>query len=159
MSEEQNNGTSPVEGRSTSNRRSNRSGRNRPVLVKGDTTDQMPGDAATEDTRRHERVDAQIDAKNLVPTQTANEETPVKKRPGFFSTIGGKKDEATDAVAARLARATRNKAATPAKKETREVQATRKPGPQPAAKSAPARSGAGAEPRPLPGVAASNRVT
>lgn len=146
MSKEQNNGTPPAQGRPTSNKRSNRSGRSRPVLVTGDTTDQMSGDLAQEDTQQ--------DAINRAPTQTAIEEAPetapVKKRPGFFSTIG-KKEETTDAAAARLARATRNKTAAPVKKESKEVQGTKKPVPQAVAKSAPTRAGGRAAPAPKRG--------
>lgn len=151
MSQEQNNGTPPMEGKPTSNRRSNRSGRNRPVLVTGDTTDQVYGDAVQGDAQADERKDTI----NGVPTQTvieeASETAPVKKRPGFFSTLGGKKEETTDAAAARLARAARNKTATPAKKETKEVQATKKPEPQVVAKSAPGRAGGRAAPPPRRG--------
>src|SRR5262252_1059888 len=136
MSQEQDNSTPPAQGKPTNSKRSNRSGRNRPVLVTGDTTDQLSGDAMQEDT--------QMDAINRVPTQTAIEEAPeaapVKKRPGFFSTIG-KKEETADAAAARLARATRNKAATSVKKESGEVRETKKPEPVATAKSAPTRAG------------------
>src|ERR1700730_1313124 len=104
MSQEQNNGTPLAQGRPTNNKRGNRNGRNRPMLVTSDTTDQLSGDTAQED------------AMNRIPTQTATEEpseaAPIKKRPGFFSTIG-KKEETADASAARLARATRNKTAAP----------------------------------------------
>jgi len=151
MSQEQNNGTPPAQGRPASNKRSNRTGRNRPVLVTGDTTDQLSGDA----TQEGAQLDAQLDAINRVPTQAAAEEAPeaapVKKRPGFFSTIG-KKEETADAAAARLARATRNKtAAAPVKKEDKEVQATRKPEPLAVAKSAPTRAGGKAAPAPRRG--------
>jgi hypothetical protein len=146
MSQEQNNGTPPAQGRPTNNKRSNRNGRNRPMLVTGDATNQLPGDSAQED--------AQMDAMNRVPTQTATEEpseaAPLKKRPGFFSTIG-KKEETTDAAAARLARATRNKTAAPVKKESNEVQATKKPTPLAVAKSAPTRAGGRAAPAPKRG--------
>ena len=146
MSQEQNNGTPPAQGRPTSNKRSNRSGRSRPVLVTSDITDQMPSDSAQEDTQQ--------DAINRAPTQTAIEEAPeaapAKKRPGFFSTIG-KKEETADAAAARLARATRNKTAAPVKKEGKEVQGTKKPVPQAVAKSAPTRAGGRAAPAPRRG--------
>jgi hypothetical protein len=146
MSQEQNNGTPPAQGRPTNNKRSNRNGRNRPMLVTGDTTDQLSGDSAQEN--------AQMDAMNRVPTQTAiqepSEAAPLKKRPGFFSTIG-KKEETTDAAAARLARATRNKTAAPVKKESKEVQETRKPTPLAVAKSAPTRTGGRAAPAPRRG--------
>jgi len=142
MSQEQNNGTPPAQGRPTNNKRSNRNGRNRPMLVTSDTTDQLSGDSAQED------------AIHRVPTQTATEEpseaAPVKKRPGFFSTIG-KKEEMTDAAAARLARATRNKTAAPVKKESKEVQVTKKPTPLAVAKSAPTRAGGKAAPAPRRG--------
>lgn len=159
MSSEQNNGIPPVEGRTTSNRRSNRSGRNRPVLVTGDTTDQLSGDAAQEDGTNGISTQADMDAQmeamkdaiNRVPTQTGTEESPVKKRPGFFSTLGGKKEETADAAAARIARATRNKAATPAKKESKEVQTTKKSEPRAVAKNAPARTGGRAAPAPRRG--------
>lgn len=154
MSQEQNTGTPPAQGKPTTNKRSNRNGRNRPVLVTNDTTDQLSGDSIQEDTQKNARgEDARKDAMNRVPTRTAIEEAPeaapVKKRPGFFSTIGKKeeKDEAADVAAARMARATRNKTATPVKKETREVKATKKPEPQPVAKSAPARAGNRPAPR------------
>ena len=140
MSQEQNNGTPPAQGRPSSNKRGNRSGRSRPVLVTGDSTEQVPGDAM--------QAEEQKDAINGVPTQTSIEETPVKKRPGFFSTLGGRKEVETDAAAARLARATRNKAATPVKKEVKE---TKKPEPVAAAKSAPARAGSRAAPAPRRG--------
>ncbi|MGH2494721.1 MAG: hypothetical protein ACRDIV_08440 [Ktedonobacteraceae bacterium] len=145
MSQEQNTGTPPTQGKPTTNKRSNRNGRHRPVLVTSDTNDQLSSDSVQEGT--------QEDAINRVPTQTAIEEAPeaapVKKRPSFFSTIGKKeeKEEATDVAAARLARATRNKAAAPAKKETKEVKATNKPEPMAVAKSAPARAGSKAAPR------------
>lgn len=146
MSQEQNTGTPPATGKPTTNKRSNRNGRNRPVLVTNDTNDQLSGDSIQEDT--------QEDALNRAPVQTAIEEAPeaapVKKRPGFFSTLGKKEekdDEATDVAAARLARATRNKAAAPVKKETKEVRATKKPEPQAVAKSAPARAGSKPAPR------------
>jgi hypothetical protein len=146
MSQEQNNGTPPAQGKPTSNKRSNRNGRNRPVLVTGDTVDQLSGDSVQED--------AQKDAINRVPTQTAIEEVPeaapARKRPGFFSTIG-KREETTDAAAARLARATRNKTAAPAKKEGKEVQETKKQEPLAVAKSAPTRSGGRAAPAPRRG--------
>src|SRR5579859_2371546 len=152
MSQEQNNGIPPVEGRPASNRRSNRSGR-KPVLVTGDTTDQLSGDAAQVDgingISTQADMDAQMDALNR-PAQTATEETPVKKRPGFFSTIGGKKEETADAAAARIARATRNKAATPTKKESNEVQTTKKSAAQVVAKNAPARTGGRAAAAPAP---------
>ena len=147
MSQEQNNGTQPAQGRPSSNKRGNRSGRSRPVLVTGDSTEQVPGDAMQEEAQSEEQKNA-IDG---VPTQTAIEETPVKKRPGFFSTLGGKKDEETDAAAARLARATRNKAATPVKKETKDGKETKKPEPVATAKSAPARAGGRAAPAPRRG--------
>jgi hypothetical protein len=141
MSQEQNNGTPPAQGRPTNNKRSNRNGRNRPMLVTSDTTDQLSGDSAQEDAQR--------DAMNRVPTQTATEDAPevapVKKRPGFFSTIG-KREETTDAAAARLARATRNKTAAPVKKESKEVQGTKKLVHQAVAKSAPTRAGGRAAP-------------
>jgi hypothetical protein len=145
MSQEQNNGTPPVEGRPASNRRSNRSGRNRPVLVTGDTTEQASGDATQEDET--------TDAINNVPTQTSTEEAPAKKRPGFFSTLGGKKDETTDAAAARLARATRNKAGTAARKEASEDRKTEKQKPAPAAvaKNTTTRTGGRAAPAPRRG--------
>jgi hypothetical protein len=146
MSQEQNNSTPPAQGKPTNSKRSNRSGRNRPVLVTGDTTDQLSGDSVQEDTQK--------DAINHAPMQTAIEEAPeaapVKKRPGFFSTIG-RKEETADAAAARLARATRNKAAAPVKKESGEVRETRKPEPQAVAKSAPARAGGRAAPAPRRG--------
>jgi hypothetical protein len=142
MSQEQNNGTPPAQGRPTNNKRSNRNGRNRPMLVTSDTTDQLSGDSAQED------------AMNRITTQTATEEpseaAPVKKRPGFFSTIG-KKEETTDAAAARLARATRNKTAAPVKKESKEVQGTKKPAPLAVAKSAPSRAGGKTAPAPKRG--------
>lgn len=151
MSQEQNNGIPPVGNRPTSNRRSNRSGRNRPVLVTGDSADQASGDAMQEDgfngISSQTDMDAQMDAIN----SNATEEAPVKKRPGFFSTLGGKKEETTDAAAARLARATRNKAAAPARKETNEAQATKKPQPQAVTKSAPARTGSSGRPAPRRG--------
>lgn len=153
MSLEQNNGTPPVEGRPASNKRSNRSGRSRPVLVTGDTTDQISGDAAQEDGANGISIQADMDTQMDTitrPAQTATEETPVKKRPGFFSTLGGKKEETTDAAAARLARATRNKAPAPTKKETHDGKATKKPEP-PVAKSAPARTGGRAAPAPRRG--------
>ncbi len=141
MSHEQNNGTPPAQGRPTNNKRSNRNGRNRPILVTGDTTDQLSSDSAQED--------AQMDAMNRVPTRIATEEpseaAPIKKRPGFFSTLG-KKEETTDAAAARLARATRNKTAAPIKKESKEVQGTKKAVPLAVAKSAPTRAGSKAAP-------------
>jgi len=153
MSQEQNNGIPPLEGRPASNRRSNRSGR-KPVLVTGDTTDQLSGDAAQVDgingISTQADMDAQMDAINS-PAQTATEETPVKKRPGFFSTLGGKKEETTDAAAARIARATRNKAPTSAKKETNEARATKKPEPQSVARSTPSRTGGRAAPAPRRG--------
>src|SRR6202521_4588955 len=142
MSQEQNNGTPPSQGRPTNNKRSNRNGRNRPMLVTGDTTDQLSGNSVQED------------AMNRAPTQTATEEpseaAPFKKRPGFFSTIG-KKEETTDAAVARLARATRNKTAAPVKKESNEVQGTKKPAPMAVAKSAPTRAGGKAAPAPRRG--------
>src|SRR5579863_8970419 len=150
MSQEQNNGIPPVEGRPASNRRSNRSGR-KPVLVTGDTTDQLSGDAAQVDgingISTQADMDTQMDAINR-PAQTGTEETPVKKRPGFFSTLGSRKEETADAAAARIARATRNKAATSSKKETREVQTTKKPEPRTVAKNAPTRTGGKAAPAP-----------
>ncbi len=143
MSQEQNNGTPPAQGKPTSNKRSNRSGRSRPVLVTGNT----PGDSAQEAT--------QEDAINRAPIQIITEEAPeaapVKKRPGFFSTIGKKEEETTDAAAARLARATRNKTTAPVKKESKEVSGTKKPAPQTIAKSAPTRAGAKAAPAPRRG--------
>lgn len=154
MSSEQNNGIPPVEGRPASNRRSNRSGRNRPVLVTGDTTDQLSSDATQADGSNgissQADMDAQMDAINP-PLQTATKETTVKKRPGFFSTLGGKKDEMTDAAAARLARATRNKAATPSIKESNEVKTTKKPEPLAVAKNTQARAGGKAAPAPRRG--------
>jgi hypothetical protein len=142
MSQEQNNGTPPAQGRPTSNKRSNRNGRNQPVLVTGDTVDQLSGDSVQED------------ATNGVPTQAAIEEAPeaapARKRPGFFSTIG-KREETTDAAAARLARATRNKTAAPTKKESKEVQETKKPEPMAVVKSAPTRAGGRAAPAPRRG--------
>ena len=153
MSEEQNNGTPPVEGKPTNNRRSNRSGRNRPVLVTGDTTDRVSGDAAQEESTNgistQAGMDAQLESINRV-NQTSGGETTVKKRPGFFSTLGGRKDETTDAAAARIARATRNKAAAPTRNETKEVQAAKKSEPQAAAKNAPARTGTGGRAAPAP---------
>ncbi|HEU0000813.1 MAG TPA: hypothetical protein VFQ36_07945 [Ktedonobacteraceae bacterium] len=145
MSQEQNTGTPPAQGKPTTNKRSNRNGRNRPVLVTNDTNDQLSGDSMQED--------AQENALNGIPVQTAIEEAPeaapVKKRPGFFSTIGKKeeKDEAADVAAARMARATRNKTAAPVKKETKEVKATKKPEPLAVAKSAPAHAGSKPAPR------------
>jgi hypothetical protein len=141
MSQEQNNGTSPAQGRPTTNKRSNRSGRNRPVLVTGDTTDQLSGDSTQEATP--------------APTATfaieeAPEAAPAKKRPSFFSTIG-KKEETPDVAAARLARATRNKPAAPVIKESNEVKATKKPEPLAVAKSAPTRAGGRAAPAPRRG--------
>lgn len=150
MSSEQNNGTPPIEGRPTSNRRSNRSGRNRPVLVTGDTTDQLSGDATQENGTNGISTQADMDAQMDAINQTV-EEPPVKKRPGFFSTLGGKKEETTDAAAARLARATRNKAATPAKKETNEGKPAKKPEPLSVAKSTPSRTGGRAAPAPRRG--------
>lgn len=151
MSSEQNNGIPPVEGRPTSNRRSNRSGRNRPVLVTGDTTDQLSGDTTQQENGANgistqADMDAQMDAIN----QTAGG-PPVKKRPGFFSTLGGKKEETTDATAARLARATRNKAAAPTRKETNEGKTAKKPEPVAVAKNTPARAGGRAAPAPRRG--------
>ena len=149
MSQDENNGTLPAQDRPTSNRRSNRSGRNRPVLVTGDTTDQVPGDATQEDAvsgiSTQDDMDAQMNA-----IEEAPEAAPVKKRPGFFSTLG-KKEETTDAAAARLARATRNKAAAPVKKEAGEVQEAKKPEPMAVAKSAPTRAGGRAAPTPRRG--------
>jgi hypothetical protein len=149
MSQEQNNGIPPTEGRPTSNRRSNRNGRNRPVLVTGDSTDQASGDAMQQDGVNGISTQAEMDAQMDAINRNATEETPARKRPGFFSTLGGKKEEAisTDATAARLARATRNKAAAPAKKETNEAQTTKKPQPQAVTKSAPARTGGKTAPR------------
>ncbi|HLX58859.1 MAG TPA: hypothetical protein VKR83_17710 [Ktedonobacteraceae bacterium] len=156
MSQEQNNGIPPArQGKPATYRRANRNGRKRPVLVTGEATDQAS--AAQE----------QEDAMNRVPTQTSTptvtEETPiVKNRPGFFSTIGiGKKEETTDAAAARLARATRNKAVVSGKKEVKEVKETKKPEPKAVTRSAPARSAAapprrsgGFKPRHLIGILA-----
>lgn len=146
MSQEQNNGASPVEGRPASNRRNNRSGRNRPVLVTGDTIDQATGDATQENGINSISTQAEMDAQ----MDALNREPPVKKRPGFFSTIGGKKEETADAAAARIARATRNKAATPTKKESNEVQTTKKSAAQVVAKNAPARTGGRAASAPAP---------
>lgn len=154
MSSEQNNGIPPVEGRPASNKRSNRSGRNRPVLVTGDTTDRLSGDATQNGLSNGISTQADLDAQvNTInrSQQTAAGEPPVKKRPGFFSTLGGKKEETNDAAAARLARATRNKAVTPAKKEANEVKAAKKPESQAVAKSAPARSGSRPAPAPRRG--------
>jgi hypothetical protein len=143
MSQEQNNGTPPAQGKPSSNKRSNRNGRNRPVLVTGDATDQLSGDAAQEATSAPTTT-------ILTETEEAPEAAPVKKRPGFFSTIG-KKEETTDAAAARLARATRNKTAAPVKNESKEVQGTKKPEPLAVAKSAPTRAGGRAAPAPRRG--------
>jgi hypothetical protein len=143
MSQEQNNGTPPAQGRPTNNKRSNRNGRKRPVLVTGDATDQLSGDAAQEATSAPTTT-------ILTETEEAPEAAPVKKRPGFFSTIG-KKEETTDAAAARLARATRNKTAAPVKNESKEVQGTKKPEPLAVAKSAPTRAGGRAAPAPRRG--------
>src|ERR1700674_954499 len=143
MSQEQNNGTPPSQGRPTSNKRSNRNGRNRPMLVTGDATDQLSGDSAQEATSAPTTT-------ILTDTGETAEAAPVKKRPGFFSTIG-KKEETTDAAAARLARATRNKTAAPVKKESKEVQGTKKPAPMAVAKSAPTRAGGKAAPAPRRG--------
>ncbi len=154
MSQEQNNGTPPVEGRPASNRRSNRSGRNRPVLVTGDTTEQVSGDAAQEESINGISTQADIDAQmNAIdsPAQTAAGEAPAKKRPGFFSTLGGRKDETTDAAAARLARATRNKGGTAARKESNEGKTTQKPAPAAVAKNTTTRTGGRAAPAPRRG--------
>ena len=150
MSQEQNTGTPPAQqGKPASNKRTNRNGRNRPVLITGDTTDQLPG-ADVQETPS---------APSATIPATTQEAPTVKKRPGFFSTIG-KKEETADAAAARLARATRNKAAAPAKKEIKEVKETKKSDSKPAAKSAPSRSSApaprrgGFKPRHLIGILA-----
>ncbi len=153
MSQEQNNGIPPVAGRSA-NRRSNRSGRSRPVLVTGDSTDQVSGDAMQEDSSNgistQADMDAQMDAINS-SAQTAAGEAPARKRPGFFSSLGGKKEETPDAAAARLARATRGRGAAPARKETNKAGATKKQEPLSTAKNTPARTGGRAAPAPRRG--------
>ncbi|HVB74441.1 MAG TPA: hypothetical protein VNE38_12880 [Ktedonobacteraceae bacterium] len=152
MSQEQNAGTSPEQqSKPATSKRNNRSGRNRPVLVTGAASDQQ-SDVSTQDDSLN-----RASTQTTVPTLT--EEAPVaKSRPSFFSTLGGRKEETADAAAARLARATRNKAAVPGKKEVKEVREIKKSEPKSAAKGAPARSGAapakkgGFKPRHLIGI-------
>lgn len=134
MSQDQNTGTQPTQqGKPATNKRTNRNGRNRPILVTDDATDQMSG------------AEAQATASAPITTiPTAIQEAPpVKSRPSFFSTIG-KKEETADVAAARLARATRNKAAAPVKKESNEVKETKKSDSKAVVKSAPTRSGGNA---------------
>jgi hypothetical protein len=141
MSQDQNIGTQPTQqGKPATNKRTNRNGRNRPILVTDDATDQMSGSEA------RETASAPI---TTVPTAT-QEAPPVKGRPSFFSTIG-KKEETADVAAARLARATRNKVAAPVKKESKEVEETKKSDSKAVAKSAPTRSGGNAASAPRRG--------
>jgi hypothetical protein len=150
MSQEQNNGVPPAhQSKPATYRRANRNGRNRPVLVTVDDTDQVSATPAPEDTING--------APTQTPIPTITEETPtVKSRPSFFSTIGiGKKEQTPDAAAARLARATRNKGMISGTKEVKEVRETKKPEPKAVAKSAApisTRSGsAGVPPRKVGG--------
>ncbi len=138
MNQEQNTGTPPAQGKPASNKRNNRNGRNRPVLVTSDSTDQVSGTSTQETTS----------APTTTVPAAAEETSPIKKRPSFFSTIG-RKEETADAAAARLARATRNKAAAPVKKE--EVKETKKSEPKAVVKSAPTRAGGNAAPAPRRG--------
>ena len=92
------------------------------------------------------------------------EEAPVvkKNRPRFFSTLGRKEEtveaKETDAAAARLARATRGKAAS-GKKELKETREPKKPEPKAVVRSAPSRTAppprrGGFKPRHLIGILA-----
>src|SRR5260370_2928533 len=138
MNQEQNTGTPPAQGKPASNKRNNRNGRNRPVLVTGDSTDQVSG-TSTQET---------MSAPTTTVPAAAEETSPIKKRPSFFSTIG-RKEETADAAAARLARPTRNKAAAPVKKKA--IKETKRSQPTALLKSAPTRAGGNAAPAPRGG--------
>lgn len=154
MSQEQNTDTSPEQqGKSAPYKRSARNGRNRPILITGNET----GDQGTDMLVQEDTIE-RVATTATAPTVT-QEAPATKNRPSFFSTIGiGKKEESADAAAARLARATRNKAATASKKEISEVKESKRAEPKAVAKSAPQRAGAaprragGFKPRHLIGI-------
>jgi hypothetical protein len=140
MNQDANNGSTPgardiqdaqQPGRSTTYKRSNRQGRNRPVLVT--PTD---GEQPTAIERQSDIDEA------LAATSTTTTDTPEKKgRPKFFSTIGRKEaaSETTtaDPNAARLARAIRGKTASTTKTGEKKQEVS-----SPARASSPAKSSA-----------------
>lgn len=136
MNQDANNGSTPgaqdaqQPGKSATYKRSNRQGRNRPVLVTPTNGEQPAAIASQSD------IDDALSAASATPIST-----PEKKgRPKFFSTIGRK--AATDEVitadpdAARLARAIRGKTASTAKSSEKKQEASTP------AKAAPAKSNA-----------------
>jgi hypothetical protein len=167
MNQEANNGTTSGNGlqagKPTTGKRSNRQGRNRPVLATladGEQAATTPLDAGEEFTTGSDE--------GGLATATPTEATgaPQKKsRPRFFSTLG-KKEETSEALtadptAARLSRAMRGKAAAPARSgENKQAQEVSKPAAKAVApaKSVPARAPArparkgGFKPRHLIGI-------
>jgi hypothetical protein len=133
MNQNANNGSTPgaQPGKSATYKRSNRQGRNRPVLITPTDGEQPTAIARQSD------IDEALSA-----TSAATIATPEKKgRPKFFSTLGRK--EATgeaitaDPDAARLARAIRGKTASTAKSGEKKQEAN-----TPAKAAAPAKSNA-----------------
>jgi hypothetical protein len=121
MNQEDISGNSPMqEGKSATYRRSNK-GRNRPVLVTSDQEQEespASNDASSADSSQVVRT---TPATNVAEDTQG---TTARSRPKFFSTIGRKEttaeEKVADPAAARLARATRGKAASNGKKEAQE---------------------------------------
>lgn len=140
MSQEPNTGTPGA------NKRGNRQGRNRPLLVTSSANEQAKSEQVQET--------GEASQSESTPTTPATSPAP-SRRPKFFSTLArkepvGETEEAkaagaADPVAARLARAIRGKAAATSPKESKENKEGKKPEAKP---STSARSAAASATRP-----------
>jgi hypothetical protein len=123
--------------KAASNKRSNRAGRNRPVLVSSTSNDQVPMDQPVVETS-----DATLPVAEDSPTTKVEDARP-RRLPKFFSSVGKDTKEQTeeaDPRVARIARATRGSGVSPASNRTiEESKAT--------------------EPKSSPGKAASTKTT
>ncbi len=131
-----NSSNSPAQqGKSATDRRGNKS-RNRPVLVSSTTEQEQ---SATSNGAVSASASPVVETTSATSAGEATPVSPVRNRPKFFSTIGRKaatteEKAAADPAAARLARATRGKAASNGKKEQPEAKT------QPVKEVAPAKA-------------------
>jgi hypothetical protein len=111
MNQETNSREGAQQEKATSNQRSSRAGRNRPVLVSSTSTDQV-----TKDQSAVETSDATLPVEEDAPT-TNVEDARRRRLPKFFPSLGKDTKEQSveaDARAARIARATRGAGGSPA---------------------------------------------
>lgn len=125
MNQETNSGVQGTQQeKATSNKRSSRAGRNRPVLVSSTSNDQE-----TKDQPVVETSDATLPVEEDAPTTNVEDARP-RRLPKFFSSLGKdtkEQPEEADPRAARIARATRGAGGSPASNRTVEEREATEP--------------------------------